>query len=93
MDLTTTDPKKTEEELIKIIDDIKDKYNVAEMAVVHYIGEFNVGESLFMVVVAGSHRQETIGALKECIERVKYELDLKKEEQTGEGTNIIMSGG
>jgi molybdopterin synthase catalytic subunit len=93
LDLTITDRKKTEEELIKIINDIKDKYGVAEIAVVHYLGEFNVGESLFVVVVAGSHRQETIGALKESIERVKYELDFKKEERTGEGTNIIMSGG
>jgi len=31
--------------------------------------------------------------LNEVIERVKYELDFKKEEHTEDGTNIIMSGG
>lgn len=46
-----------------------------------------------MAVVAGSHRGETQKALNEIIERVKYELDFKKEEYTDGGTNIIMSGG
>ena len=52
-----------------------------------------VGDSLFLAVVAGAHRQETQKALNAVVERVKYELDFKKEELTDDGTNIIMSGG
>ncbi|MBI5681415.1 MAG: molybdenum cofactor biosynthesis protein MoaE [Methanobacterium sp.] len=91
--LSTSNIKKTEEELINIIKETKDKYKVAEIAAVHYIGEFYTGDSLLLVVVAGGHREETRDALKETIERIKFDLDFKKEEFTDSGTNIIMSGG
>jgi molybdopterin synthase catalytic subunit len=93
MDLTTPDLKETENELQDIVKDIQDKHGVVEIAVVHYIGKFSPGDPLFLAVVAGAHRHETKAALNDVIERVKYELDFKKEEHTDDGTNIIMSGG
>ena len=93
MILTTPDKDRCEKELEEIMEDVKDKYGVIDIAVVHFLGEFQVGEPLFLAVVAGAHRQETQKALSEVVERVKYELDFKKEEQTDDGTNIIMSGG
>ncbi len=93
MDLSTPDIEETENELHDIVKDIKDKHGVIEIAVVHYIGKFTPGDPLFLAVVAGAHRNETKAALNEVIERVKYELDFKKEEHTEDGTNIIMSGG
>ncbi|MDI6724303.1 MAG: molybdenum cofactor biosynthesis protein MoaE [Methanobacterium sp.] len=91
--MSTPDMEKTEKELIEIIEDVKSKYGVAEIAAVHYIGEFYTGDSLVLVVVAGAHREEARDALKESIERIKYELDFKKEEFTDNGKNIILSGG
>lgn len=93
MDLSTSDLEETESELKEIVKDIKNKHGVVEIAVVHYIGKFFPGDPLFLAVVAGAHRGETRDALNDVIERVKYELDFKKEEITEEGTNIIMSGG
>ncbi len=93
MDLTTPDILETENELIEIVTEVREKYGVLEIAVVHYIGNFIPGDPLFLTVVAGSHRNESRKALNEIIERVKYELDFKKEEHTKDGTNIIMSGG
>ena len=93
MDLTTPDLKETENELKDIVKDIQDKHGVIEIAVVHYIGKFSPGDQLFLTVVAGAHRHETKAALNDVIERIKYELDFKKEEHTDSGTNIIMSGG
>jgi molybdopterin synthase catalytic subunit len=93
MDLSTTNLEETEIELQDMVKEIKDKYGVVEIAVVHYIGKFTPGDPLFLVVVAGAHRHETKAALNDVIERVKYELDFKKEEHTDDGTNIIMSGG
>jgi len=93
MVLSTPDKDKCNDELSDIIRDIKDRTGVIDIAVVHFIGEFQVGDSLFLAVVAGAHRQETKKALNQVVERVKYELDFKKEELTDEGTNIIMSGG
>jgi molybdopterin synthase catalytic subunit len=93
LNLSTPDIPKTENELKEIIEKIRDKYGVAEIAAVHYVGEFYTGDSLLLVVVAGAHRGETLDALKESIERIKFDLEFKKEEFTEEGKNIIMSGG
>jgi molybdopterin synthase catalytic subunit len=93
LDLNTPNLEETENELQEIVNEIKEKYNVFEIAVVHYIGQFIPGDPLFLTVVAGAHRHETKAALNDVIERVKYELDFKKEEHTEEGINIIMSGG
>jgi len=91
--LTTPNPEKTEEDLKKIIEEVKDKYEVKEIVVAHYMGQFQPGDTLFLAVVAGSHRHESMAALEEIIERVKFELDFKKIEEGNAGTNIIMSGG
>ena len=93
LDLSTPDILKTEKELKEIIKEVKDKHGVVEIAAVHYVGEFYTGDSLLLVVVAGAHRGETLDALKESIERIKFDLKFKKEEFTEEGKNIIMSGG
>ncbi|MGB9978082.1 molybdenum cofactor biosynthesis protein MoaE [Methanobacterium sp.] len=93
LNLSTPDIQKTEKELKEIIKEVKNKHGVAEIAAVHYVGEFYTGDSLLLVVVAGAHRGETLDALKESIERVKFDLEFKKEEFTEEGKNIIMSGG
>ena len=93
LNLSTPDIQKTEKELKEIIEEVKNKYGVVEIAAVHYIGEFYTGDSLLLVVVAGAHRGETADALKESIERIKFDLEFKKEEFTEEGKNIIMSGG
>jgi len=93
MVLSTPNRDKSEKELLDIVSGIKEETGVIDIAVVHFIGEFQVGDPLFLVVVAGAHRQETREALNQVVERVKYELDFKKEELTEEGSNIIMSGG
>lgn len=93
LNLSTPDIEKTENELKEIINEITNKFEVTEIAAVHYIGEFYTGDSLLLVVVAGGHRGETLDALKETVERIKFDLDFKKEELTESGTNIIMSGG
>jgi len=93
LNLSTPDIHKTEKELKEIIKEIKDKYGVVEIAAVHYVGEFYTGDSLLLLVSAGAHRGETMDALNESIERIKFDLEFKKEEYTHDGKNIIMSGG
>ena len=91
--LTTPDKEKTQSEIEKIVENAKIKYNVHEISVVHYIGEFYTGDLLFLVAVLGAHRAETLDALKEVIETVKYEVEFKKEEISEEGTKTILAGG
>lgn len=91
--LTTPDRDKTQKEIEKIVENAKIKYNVNEISVVHYIGEFYTGDMLFLVAVLGNHRRETLEALKEVIETVKYDVEFKKEEISKEGTKTILAGG
>lgn len=91
--LTTPDKQKTQDEIEKIVDNAKIKYNVHEISVIHYVGEFYTGDMLFLVAVLGAHRGETLDALKEVIETVKYEVEFKKEEISEEGTKTILAGG
>ena len=91
--LTTPDKQKTQAEIEKIVENAKIKYNVHEISVIHYIGEFYTGDMLFLVAVLGAHRGETLDALKEVIETVKYDVEFKKEEISKEGTKTILAGG
>ena len=91
--LSTPDVEKTVDEIEKIVDNTKIKYNVHEISVVNYIGEFYTGDTLFLVAVLGSHRNETLEALKETIENVKFNVEFKKEEISKEGRKTILAGG
>ncbi len=91
--LSTQDIDKTLKEIEKIVENAKIKYNVHEISVVHYVGEFYTGDTLFLVAVLGAHRNETLEALKEVIESVKFDVEFKKEEISKEGTKTILAGG
>lgn len=47
MELTTPDRENSEKELKEIINETRDKYGVIGIAVVHYVGEFKVGNPCF----------------------------------------------
>ena len=91
--LTTPDKNKTIGDIENIIEDVKLKFGVFEISVIHYIGEFYTGDSLFLVAVLGAHRDESYDALKDTIERVKFEVDFKKEEISNKGSKTILAGG
>lgn len=91
--LSTPNVDKTLKEIEKIVANAKIKYNVHEISVVHYVGEFYTGDTLFLVAVLGAHRNETLEALKEVIESVKFDVEFKKEEISKEGTKTILAGG
>ena len=91
--LTTPDKEKTLKEIEAIVENAKIKYNVTEISVVHYLGEFYTGDSLFLVAVLGGHRGESLDALKEVIESVKFDVEFKKEEISKQGTKTILAGG
>ena len=91
--LTTPDTLKAEKEMNEIAESTKIKHNIKQVNIIHYIGEFYTGDPLFQVAILGKHRQETITALNEIIERVKHEIDFKKEIETDDGIEVILAGG
>jgi molybdopterin synthase catalytic subunit len=72
---------KANDVLEKICYDLKQKQGIVDVQIHHLLGEFNVGEDLVYVSVAGSHRSEVFSVLREAVERYKHEVPVFKKEQ------------
>jgi molybdopterin synthase catalytic subunit len=77
--------EKADEVLLGICDDLRRKPGVVDVQIHHLLGEFNVGEDLVYVLVAGSHRGVVFSVLEEAVERYKKEAPIFKKEQFAEG--------
>ena len=73
-----------EEEANKILggicEDLKKREGIVDVQIHHFVGEFSVGEDLVYVVVAGAHRENVFGVLREAVERYKSEAPVFKKE-------------
>jgi molybdopterin synthase catalytic subunit len=77
--------EKADQVLEGIRRDLKTQQGIVDVQIHHLLGEFNVGEELVYVVVAGSHRQNVFPVLEEAVDRYKKEVPIfKKETALGE---------
>ncbi|MEM3458060.1 MAG: molybdenum cofactor biosynthesis protein MoaE [Candidatus Bathyarchaeia archaeon] len=72
--------EKANEVLAKICEDLRKKKGIVDVQIHHLIGEFNVGEDLVYVMVAGAHRRNIFPTLQEAVERYKKEVPIFKKE-------------
>ncbi|HDQ05559.1 MAG TPA: hypothetical protein ENN36_02405 [Candidatus Bathyarchaeota archaeon] len=63
-----------------ICEDLKKREGVVDVQIHHFVGEFSVGEDLVYVVVAGAHRENVFGVLREAVKRYKSEAPVFKKE-------------
>jgi len=73
--------EKANQVLGKICDDLTKKKGIVNVQIHHLLGEFNVGEDLVYVAVAGSHRTDVFPVLREAVERYKSEAPIFKKER------------
>lgn len=72
--------EKANQVLHKICDDLEQKPGIVNVQIHHLLGEFNVGDDLVYVAVAGSHRTDVFPVLREAVERYKSEAPVFKKE-------------
>jgi len=72
--------EKANETIDNICIDLRKKEGISDVQIHHFIGDFNVGEDLVYVLVAGSHRHNIFPVLKEAVERYKSEVPIFKKE-------------
>lgn len=72
--------EKANQVLTKITDDLSQKPGIVNVQIHHLLGEFNVGDDLVYVAVAGSHRTDVFPVLREAVERYKSEVPVFKKE-------------
>ena len=73
--------EKANEVLTTISKELSEKPGIVDVQVHHLLGEFNVGEEVVYVSVAGSHREEVFSVLREAVERYKNEAPVFKKER------------
>jgi len=72
--------EKADEVLEKICKDLRSRRGVVDVQIHHFTGEFELGEDLVYVLVAGGHRQDVFPVLREAVERYKNEAPIFKKE-------------
>jgi molybdopterin synthase catalytic subunit len=77
--------EKANEVLTKICADLSRKTGIVDVQIHHLLGEFDVGEDLVYVLVAGSHRKDVFLVLQEAVERYKSEVPVFKKERLIDG--------
>ncbi len=71
--------------LTRICEDVRARFEVGDLAVIHRVGELGVGEVSVVIAVAAPHRDAAYRASREVIERLKREVPIWKRERYADG--------
>ncbi len=76
-----------ETKMKQIADEIKEKWGIKDLAIVHRIGRLEIGEASVAIAVASPHRREAFQACEYAIDRLKEIVPIWKKEvwEKGEG--------
>lgn len=73
--------EKAAEVLDKISSELSKKPGIVNIQIHHLLGDFEVGDDLVYVAVAGAHRTDVFPILREAVERYKSEVPIFKKER------------
>ena len=82
-----------EREMMRILEEAKDRYSIVSAIVEHRIGELAVGDASIAVVVAHPHRGAAIDALRYIIDETKARATIWKRERYSDGTREWVGSG
>jgi len=83
--------EKANEVLDKICRELQSKKGVFDVQIHHFTGDFELGEDLVYVLVAGGHRQNVFPILQEAVERYKKEAPIFKKEYVKDKKGVVKS--
>jgi len=83
--------EKADEVLENICKELKTRKGIVDVQIHHFIGDFELGEDLVYVLVAGSHRTNVFPVLQEAVERYKKEAPIFKKEYVKDKKGIVKS--
>ena len=75
------------ETINEISNEIKKKFGIIDVKIIHLKGDFEISEDLVYVIVASAHREEGFNALREAVEKYKKELSIWKREDYVNGSS------
>lgn len=78
-------PRMAEKKLAEIREKAIRDFKVADMSIIHRVGEIDIGENIVLIVAAGEHRQEAFAACEWAIAELKRTTPIWKRETTAQG--------
>lgn len=81
-----------ERRMKEIESEVKRKWKVIKISIIHREGVLRVGEVSVAVAVSAEHRAEAFEAARFAIERVKHSLPVWKKEKLVSGKNVWLEG-
>jgi molybdopterin synthase catalytic subunit/molybdopterin converting factor small subunit len=81
-----------EEMMEKLAGDLKERYEVHEIAIHHRVGRVQLGEPSVVIAVSAAHRADALAACKDAIDILKVDVPLWKKEVYEGGEEWIGRG-
>jgi molybdopterin synthase catalytic subunit len=81
-----------EEMMEKLANDLKERYEVQDIAIHHRVGRVELGEPSVVIAVSAAHRADALAACKDAIDILKVDVPLWKKEVYEGGEEWIGRG-
>jgi molybdopterin synthase catalytic subunit len=81
-----------EQEMARIAEELKSRYDLCAVAVTHRVGRVEIGETSVAIAVSAPHRADALAACKDAIDTLKQTVPLWKKEVYEGGEEWIGKG-
>jgi molybdopterin synthase catalytic subunit len=81
-----------EQEMERIADELKRRYDLCKIAITHRLGRVEIGETSVAIAVSAPHRADALAACKDAIDTLKETVPLWKKEVYEGGEEWIGRG-
>jgi len=81
-----------EEMMAKLAGDLRERYELKEIAIHHRVGRVELGEASVVIAVSAAHRKDALAACKDAIDILKLDVPLWKKEVYDGGEEWIGRG-
>jgi molybdopterin synthase catalytic subunit/molybdopterin converting factor small subunit len=81
-----------EQVMSEIAADLKERYDICEIAIHHRTGRVEIGETSVVIAVSAPHRQDALAACRDAIDTLKEQVPLWKKEVYEGGEEWIGRG-
>ena len=85
-------PSMAERKLREVCDEVRARWPITGIGVLHRIGRLAIGETSLLVAVSAAHRQEAFEACQHAVDRIKQVVPIWKKEIWEDGDGAWVAG-
>ncbi|MBI2865977.1 MAG: molybdenum cofactor biosynthesis protein MoaE [Chloroflexi bacterium] len=78
-----------EAKLRQIVDEVRERWDLEDVSIVHRLGRLQVGEASLVIVVASPHRRPAFEACAYAVDRIKEVVPIWKKEVWEDGERWV----